>query len=77
MKNSPLRGASNRLNDDAVGKAVYPGIEYDAELFVFLANKEDADCGFSIFVESDHSRLLTGLMQKITVSSSASDKWEI
>ena len=45
------------------------GIKYDAKLFVCLGDEEDAACGFSKFVESDHSRM-TGLM----FSSSASHK---
>ena len=32
------------------------GIKCDVELFVLLGNKEYADCGFSILVESGHSR---------------------
>ena len=47
------------------------GIKHDAKLFVFLDNEKDADRGFSVTVESNHSRL-TGLMQKCTVSRGAS-----
>ena len=80
MKKSPLEGASNQLNDDAVGNAVGSGsrkstlahlVQNWTGVDVFLGNKEDADCGISIFVESDDSRL-TSLMQKITISSGAS-----
>ena len=70
---SPLESASNRLNDDAVGKAVWSDSrkstlthlvsKNDAELFVIL-DKEDVDRSFSMFVESDHSRL-RGLVHKI------------
>ena len=61
MKRSPAGGACNRLNDDAVGKAVWSGsqkstLTYDAKLFVFLGSNEVADGGFSILVKSDHSR---------------------